>query len=64
MKNKKELIVDKLPKCDFCQGQARYDAKTKNGTWAYMCFLHWKEYANSKELGLGIGQNLVTAEEV
>ncbi len=64
MKNTKETIVSKLPKCDFCECNARYNAKTKNGPWAYMCLRHWKNYALSDELGLGIGQNLITENEL
>lgn len=64
MINEIEVVVDKLPQCDFCHSKARYDAKTINGTWAYMCFFHWKEYAASKKLGLGIGQNLITEDEI
>lgn len=54
----KEVQMDKLPKCDFCYKMARYDAKTIEGCWAYMCEEHWNEHAASKDLGLGIGQKL------
>lgn len=60
-----EVIVKKLPKCNFCESDARYDAKTlMNGSWANMCFKHWKLFAACKTLGLGKGQNLILEHEV
>ncbi len=58
-----ETVVEKLPKCDFCSCDARYDAKTINGMWANMCFAHWKEFAEYKSLGIGKGQNLILPHE-
>lgn len=29
--------VTTLPKCDFCGADAKYDAPTKRGSWAYLC---------------------------
>jgi hypothetical protein len=59
-KEHEEIVVAKLPKCMYCDDDAHYDAKTIYGFWANMCFKHWKVYAYSKKLGLGIGQNLIT----
>jgi hypothetical protein len=64
MRNNKVSIVDMLPKCDYCKEDARFDAKTLTGFWANMCFYHWKKYAASGELGLGIGQNLISKDEI
>jgi len=58
-----EVIVQKLPNCDFCENmgvktKAAYDGKTTFGPWAWMCEEHFKQYGTG--LGLGIGQRLVT----
>lgn len=49
--------VVELPTCDFCGEQARYDAATKLGPWAFMCQKDW--LANGVGLGLGKGQLLL-----
>jgi hypothetical protein len=54
-----EVTVETLPKCDFCDDTASYDAKAKSGIWAYMCELHWLKHRATESLGLGIGQRLV-----
>lgn len=65
MKNDKEVVVNELPKCGFCDHvDARFDAKTVFGWWANMCFFHWEQYAEYKELGMGKGQNLILPDEV
>ena len=56
------VVVTKLPKCDFCENDARYDAKTFIGPWANMCGTHWALYGPGK-LGTGFGQMLITANE-
>jgi len=49
--------VEKLPMCDFCQfREAAYDAKTKQGPWANMCELCFKEHGVG--MGIGMGQKL------
>ena len=53
----KTITVDRLPSCDFCsddggQEPARYDEKTRFGSWANMCERHHKMY------GTGIGSVL------
>lgn len=53
-----EVEVVKAPKCDFCDEQAKYDAKTTMGPWAYMCESHYKTHT-AQRLGLGFGQRLV-----
>ena len=38
---KNEIIVDELPKCDFCNNRACYDMKIAvGGYWAYVCEEH------------------------
>lgn len=32
-------------KCDFCGERAVFDAKTSQGSWAYMCSAHYQIYA-------------------
>lgn len=52
--------VSTLPKCDMCSEPAEYDAKTKQGPWAYMCGPHFNMYAaNNGALGTGMGQKLI-----
>ena len=55
MKVIKTTIVDKLPKCGFCEEPAEYDGKTKLGHWGCMCQHHFDQYG----IGLGLGQKLV-----
>jgi len=67
MKNKTEknwtvAEMTTLPKCDFCDDVAAYDAKVKNhSAWAYFCKEHFVIYTHQK-LGLGLGQKLVLIE--
>lgn len=63
MKDNKQVIVNVLPICDFCDCEARYDAQTKSLMWANMCPDHWKEHAMFKTLGIGKGQNLILPNE-
>ena len=62
MNNVTEVELETLPKCNFCEEDARYDAKTTKGPWAYMCERHWSFYGSQK-LGTGKGQRLVLAGE-
>jgi len=55
-----EVVVSRLPKCDFCGKQAQYDGKTVMGPWANMCPTHFRMYGRG--LGLGKGQKLVLRE--
>ena len=65
MKPKPGFVVEvpALPKCDFCGRDARYDFRTSKGPWAYGCDEHWRAWG-SGSLGVGIGQMLITHEEV
>jgi hypothetical protein len=55
-----EVIVDKLPDCDFkpCSKKATVDGKTTHGPWAYMCPDHFEAFGVG--LGTGRGQLLLT----
>jgi len=57
---KNEIIVDELPKCDFCSNKAGYDMKlARGGYWAYLCEDHKKL---GIKLGVGYGQKLVLSK--
>lgn len=47
--------VTRIPKCDFCGKEAKYDGKTQMGPWANMCETCWKQHGVGK-LGTGLGQ--------
>jgi hypothetical protein len=60
-----EVIVAKLPDCDFCkQGghthPAAVDGATVLGPWANMCEEHFVQYGVG--LGTGRGQRLILRE--
>lgn len=59
MKDKTEVEVFELPKCDFCSRKAAYDGKTNMGPWANMCKEDFKWHGVG--LGTGRGQRLVLA---
>lgn len=65
MKPKPGFVVEvsSLPKCDFCEREARYDFRTRMGPWAHGCDEHWTLYGTGR-LGVGSGQMLITHEEV
>lgn len=60
----REVLIDKLPHCDFCIGSplkqrntdadspepVRYDGPTIYGSWAYMCPRHFASACISPEL--------------
>ena len=52
----KTVEKDTIPKCDFCDNEAKYDAPTKDGRWAYMCSLHFTIHKadNAEEVGTRI----------
>ena len=54
-----EVKVPVLPPCDFCTDgtKATYDAKTKQGPWAYLCEDHYQRVGLG--LGTGRGQRLI-----
>jgi hypothetical protein len=64
-KNKSDhfAILGSLPKCSFCYKEARFDARTVYGPWAYMCSEHFLTYGMG-HLGTGFGQILVLPDEV
>lgn len=63
----KQVVVDELPKCDFCEEPARYDSVVRafgGPTWGYTCPHHWRvKAARPGKLGTGIGQRLVLEHE-
>ena len=63
-----EVIVDKLPQCDFCKRnplilyqEAHYDGRTVFDYWAFMCDEHFGQYGVG--LGLSRGQRLIERRE-
>jgi hypothetical protein len=52
-------MVTDYPACDFaeCDQPARFDGRTSQGPWAFMCLDHWSWYGPGK-LGIGYGQKL------
>lgn len=58
----KEVIVEKLPTCDFCGKVACYDFKTKMGPWANACKEHYLSNRMYDTLGTGKGQKLEASE--
>lgn len=59
----KIAYVSKLPACNFCSEDAKYDFRMSNGSWAYGCEKHWKDRRAHVNLGTGFGQELVAGEE-
>lgn len=59
MSNGTTTRVKVAPKCDLCDMPAKYDAKTKDGPWAYMCEEHYQSHRAFDVLGTGKGQRLV-----
>lgn len=53
--------ISKIPKCDFCKEEAKFDAKTVFGPWAYLCERCFGKYGIG--LGLGLGQVLQKRDE-
>lgn len=50
-----------LLKCDFCNKQAKYDARIPlYASWGYTCELHFKMF--ECQLGIGKGQKLEVKE--
>jgi len=53
--------VLKLPKCDFCDEKARYDARIPlYAIWGYVCETHFQQF--ECKLGPGRGQRLILKE--
>lgn len=58
MSNNTQVEMAVIPKCDICRTQnAKYDAMTSRGPWAYMCSSCFSDYGVG--LGLGKGQELI-----
>lgn len=49
--------LSKAPNCDFCGAIAKFDGKTTQGPWAYMCGACMKIHGVG--LGMGKGQKIV-----
>jgi hypothetical protein len=49
----KQVKMQKIPKCDFCDQPAKYDAPTIGGPWANMCPVHYKKNGHPHSSGLG-----------
>lgn len=45
------IRVAELPKCNFCNEDAKYDGPTKQGPWAHMCPEHNDEHGVSTIIG-------------
>ena len=52
MSEHKKVVVEVLPKCDFCGKEAKYDGKTDMGAWANMCLPCF----GTRGIGLGLGK--------
>lgn len=50
-----------IHKCAFCKEDAVYDAKTKNGPWAFLCEKHFTSF--ECRLGVGYGQKIKKGEK-
>ena len=69
MKDNTKVRVSNIPACDYCGEQeitfhhrntkveAKYDAMSHSGHWAYMCEQHFQQHGVG--LGLGKGQELI-----
>jgi len=60
-----QAVVESYPLCQLCPdhqpNEARYDGKTKDGPWGYMCEKHFQEHGVG--LGMGRGQKLILSEQ-
>jgi len=55
--------VIRLPKCDFCENDAEYDAQMQGHTmWANYCENHFRTNSIGR-LGMGLGQKLILVRE-
>lgn len=54
-------IAGPRPACDLCGAPARYDAKTKQGPWGYLCQDDFENHGIG--LGTGLGQELIVEGE-
>ncbi len=56
--DRRQVVMDTIPQCDFCASDARYDAASSMGPWGYFCEKHFAVLGNGK-LGVGYGQEIV-----
>ena len=49
----KKFTMEKLPACSFCGREAKYDAPTKMGSWAYMCESCFRIHASPRAREVG-----------
>jgi hypothetical protein len=56
-----QVEVSKPRDCYFCleEGTAKFDFKTRSGSWAYGCLNHYLMHRMYAELGTGKGQRLI-----
>lgn len=64
------VVVLTLPTCDICTARgyspvrkARYDFRTRQGSWANGCREHYNQYRLHTELGVGKAQRLLLPHE-
>lgn len=57
MSKHETVLVNEIPKCDFCGEPGIYDSKTTFGSWANLCEKHFGQYGSG--LGLGRGQKRI-----
>ena len=53
------IHLQKIPPCDLCSKPATYDAKTLNGSWAYLCNRCFKVHG----VGLGLGKEQIIIQK-
>jgi hypothetical protein len=58
------VVVQVLPRCDFCGKPATHDFKTVMGPWAYGCDACYGDNTEYTSLGVGKGQALITPDMV
>ena len=59
----KKVFVKKIPDCALCRiRKAKYDGRTKMGSWAFMCQECFDAYGFA--LGTGCGQELIQRDEL
>lgn len=60
---RRQVVIDPVPRCDFCLSNAKYDAASFTGPWGYFCEVHFASLGNGK-LGVGYGQEIVQTKGV
>lgn len=62
MNRHESVVVDHIPKCNFCDKPGIYDCKIPLGSWADLCQDHFTQYGCG--LGLGRGQKRILRPRV